>query len=30
MKYTEEIENMCVVKQGANHGPAPIPKKENG
>ena len=27
MKYTEEIENMCVVKQGANHGPAPIPEE---
>ena len=27
MKYTEEVENMCVVKQGANHGPAPIPEE---
>ena len=27
MKYTSEVENMCQVKQGANHGPAPIPEE---
>ncbi len=25
--YTEEIENMCKVAKGANHGPAPIPEE---
>ncbi|MCO8193096.1 MULTISPECIES: iron-sulfur cluster assembly scaffold protein [Anaerofustis] len=27
MIYTQEVENMCVVKKGANHGPAPIPEE---
>lgn len=27
MNYTTEVENMCVVKKGANHGPAPIPEE---
>ena len=27
MTYTEEIENMCVVRNGVNHGPAPIPEE---
>ena len=27
MKYTTEVENMCQVKKGANHGPAPIPEE---
>ncbi|EDS72903.1 iron-sulfur cluster assembly scaffold protein [Anaerofustis stercorihominis] len=27
MIYTTEVENMCVVKKGANHGPAPIPEE---
>ena len=27
MKYTTEVENMCQVRQGANHGPAPIPEE---
>ena len=35
MTYSHEVEHMCVVKKGPNHGPAPIPeegflKKENG
>ena len=25
--YTEEIENMCKVAKGVNHGPAPIPEE---
>lgn len=25
MNYSPEIENMCYIKQGPNHGPAPIP-----
>jgi len=25
MIYTKEVDNMCVVKKGAYHGPAPIP-----
>ena len=25
MTYSREVEHMCVVKQGPNHGPAPIP-----
>ncbi len=25
--YTSEVENMCCVKQGPNHGPAPIPEE---
>jgi len=27
MNYTSEVENMCIVKKGANHGPAPIPEE---
>lgn len=27
MIYTKEVENMCVVRQDANHGPAPIPEE---
>ena len=27
MNYTAEVENMCVVRQGPNHGPAPIPEE---
>ena len=27
MIYSAEVENMCVVKKGANHGPAPIPQE---
>ena len=27
MIYTAEIENMCPVAKGANHGPAPIPEE---
>lgn len=27
MEYSNEIENMCIVKKGANHGPAPIPEE---
>ncbi|MGF6375917.1 NifU-like protein involved in Fe-S cluster formation [Clostridiales Family XIII bacterium PM5-7] len=27
MIYTKEIENMCIVNRGANHGPAPIPEE---
>ena len=26
MIYSTEIENMCPVRKGANHGPAPIPE----
>ncbi len=25
--YTGEVESMCCVKQGTNHGPAPIPEE---
>ena len=25
MIYSQEVEMMCPVAQGANHGPAPIP-----
>ena len=25
MTYSHEVEHMCVVKKGPNHGPAPIP-----
>ena len=25
--YTSEVEEMCCVKQGPNHGPAPIPEE---
>ena len=27
MIYSAEVERMCVVKKGANHGPAPIPEE---
>src|SRR5574344_2009325 len=27
MIYTKEIERMCVVQKGPNHGPAPIPEE---
>ncbi len=27
MNYTHEIEKMCIVKKGPNHGPAPIPEE---
>ena len=27
MNYTHEVENMCVVKKGPHHGPAPIPEE---
>ncbi len=27
MIYSSEVEHMCVVKKGANHGPAPIPEE---
>lgn len=27
MQYTHEIEQMCCVKKGCNHGPAPIPQE---
>ena len=27
MVYSKEVENMCVVAQGPNHGPAPIPEE---
>lgn len=29
MNYSPEIENMCYIKQGPNHGPAPIPIEGN-
>ena len=25
--YSKEVENMCIVNKGANHGPAPIPEE---
>ena len=25
MTYSHEVEHMCVVKKGPNHGPTPIP-----
>ena len=25
--YSKEVENMCVVAQGPNHGPAPLPEE---
>lgn len=25
--YSHEVENMCIVKKGPNHGPAPIPQE---
>ena len=27
MNYTTEVENMCQVRKGADHGPAPIPEE---
>ena len=30
MTYSHEVEHMCVVKKGPNHGPLPYPKKANG
>ncbi|HAC21684.1 MAG: iron-sulfur cluster assembly scaffold protein [Tannerellaceae bacterium] len=27
MMYSHEVENMCIVKKGPNHGPAPIPQE---
>lgn len=27
MIYSHEVENMCTLKQGCNHGPAPIPEE---
>ena len=27
MVYTKEVENMCPINKGANHGPAPIPEE---
>ncbi len=27
MNYSHEVENMCVLKKGPNHGPAPIPEE---
>lgn len=29
MNYSKEVENMCVLKKGPNHGPAPIPEEGN-
>ena len=30
MRYSKELENMCCVKKGVDHGPAPIPEEVNG
>ena len=27
MNYSHEVEAMCTVKKGPNHGPAPIPEE---
>ena len=27
MNYSNEVENMCIVKKGPHHGPAPIPEE---
>lgn len=27
MEYSQEVQHMCVVKKGPNHGPAPIPEE---
>ncbi len=27
MLYSHEVENMCCVVKGADHGPAPIPQE---
>lgn len=29
MIYSSEVENMCFVRKGADHGPAPIPEEAN-
>jgi len=29
MQYTSELKDMCIVKQGCNHGPSPIPQEGN-
>ena len=30
MNYTHEIEKMCTVAKGCDHGPAPIPEEADG
>ena len=30
MIYSQEVEQMCKVAQGVNHGAAPIPEEANG
>ena len=30
MTYSHEVEHMCVVKKGPNHGPLLFLKKESG
>ena len=30
MIYSHEVEQMCTVAQGVNHGAAPIPEEGNG
>ena len=30
MIYSKEVDNMCVVAKGPNHGPAQFLRKENG
>lgn len=27
MQYSHEVKEMCCVKKGCNHGPAPIPQE---
>ena len=27
MIYSKEVENMCIVAKGPNHGPAPLPEE---
>ena len=27
MNYSHEVEQMCIVKKGPHHGPAPIPEE---
>ena len=27
MNYSHEVESMCTVQKGPNHGPAPIPEE---
>ena len=27
INYTNEVQNMCCVAKGPNHGPAPIPEE---